>query len=252
MKWPAPTRRYSLITKRGMIAGISIVLLSAAALAGTFAVNSRQNPDKALQEYYLKQLDIIGREVELIADLQDHHEPKTLPPAQLEPYENALSAAIDTCRQVNIKNEETKNQPPSQAMQDQISRASILCEDLQAVTSYALRLSIRTRPFILLSTDGISTSAESIESLSAVMDGTTNALQDLKTDSLEDPALPELIAYTETARNALSSSTDLPTLQSTLKTQQANFIAARRYFWKNTIDIAALQRSISELQEDFK
>lgn len=229
------------------------VLIAVIFFAVKPAISSRKVPDKAVREYYAKQLDELVLQVIIIEELQEYHEAQSPGRANIRRYEDALSGATSACLRLDAKYQEVKNLPLSRPLQDEISNVRRLCQDLEGVLGYAFRLSVKTQPFVLFSPDSINaTSAEKVGELKGILHGTKNVFHELKSDPINDPALPELIAYVETMQKSLGEPSDHIRIQmDELKTQQNNFMAARRYFWRNTVDIIALRSSVLKLRQQF-
>ncbi len=241
-----------------------IIILSTITLVAVFVLlllmKSRDSPHNNQRKYYYDHLGSLGKQVNSIKEIVEHEsqeitERKKFPSSDgINDYENALSQAQEVCRQLS----DYKNESPlPDNLADQISGINSLCSDLAGVLAYAHRLSIVTKGFVLyrINTDQNTVgdiNPDVVRDLNSLIDTTIPELQLLKSDPINDPAVPELIAYLETVQKAVNTSPNNAALFTALKAQQTNLVNARSYFWINTVQIASLQKAIDRLTNNFK
>ena len=224
--------------------GLILVLTIAGSI---YAVSVRKKSPGTFQQYYAKELNLLGEQIATIAELQDYHTANPPNRHNIDQYEEAVANTTGICRQMDGKYEGIKNSINDSAVRDKVNSVHALCHDLESVTDYAYRWSKKTRSFVLFKADNLST--EDVKELTDTISVTTFAIDGLKSDPIQDPALPEQVEY---LKRVLNASNDPQKASQELKTEQDNFINARRYFWDNTIQMQGLRKSIAHLQDGFK
>lgn len=238
-------KKRSLVVAALVTAGIVIVAI------GFVVVRIKKNAPLSQTQYYARQLDKLKSDVNSIGTLIHQEEGENITPDQTNKYHDTLVDMLGTCRQMDERYENIKNDLGSKDLKESTEKVSKLCSDLEKVTDYARRQSEATEDFVLFPGTSIDNQSNPSK-FQAVLGKTKSNLESLQQDPINDPAVPELIAYIETLQTAVTSSSDNATISKLLNTQQSNFINARRYFWDNTIQIANLQKAIDKLIGTFK
>lgn len=239
-----------------VVMGLFVGVIAIGIIIALTMYGRSHNQHVSRRKYYYSQLEILSTQINAVQKIieQSNHEKNesesNSSSDDIKNYESALSGALGVCRQLDdykIKPSKSDN------LDTQVASVNRLCHDLEGVLDYAYRLSIKSKGFMQyqINPNGENYSDTSHD-ISTLLTSTAGALEQLKADPIGDPAAPELAAYIGTVQKAIDSSSDNASLSKVLGAQQKNFINARRYFWKTTIDIDALESSITKLQQKFK
>lgn len=179
--------------------------------------------------------------------------------SNLEAYQMRLDELDKQCSEL-IRHKGPDNSKEGKAVGERISG---ICEDLIPVAYYSRQLHEQIHDYILLSDEewpkpGTTEFDNRLESTVRIISETKRNLEALNNRKVQDPALSELIYQVkiaeETAKKVQStnnpeeSSKQAEELRSLLARDRTDFLAARTYFWNNTIGIAQLHKSLSDVR----
>lgn len=174
---------------------------------------------------------------------------------QIEKYDNTLSSIVNTCSEVRTEIKKTKDDPKLNSLKPRTEPADELCKDLDKVTIYARKQSSASKNFLLYPASSLQ-SKDNLPKVEGILKTSKSALEELKSDPINDPAIPEqLMLLQELQQKLQETSVDnakINELARKIEDHQVNFLNARSYFWNNTIGIASLEKSLSNLQKTFE
>lgn len=240
--------------KRNLIIALLVIV---AIITTIFAIYLfKQTHSQTQNQYYIKQLTKLKNDTSTIDLAGTQEQDQSALSDQIKSYDEALADILNTCQDVNARYNAVKADPKVKPLLDRMNKTGKLCEDLQKVTGYAREQSDTTRDFVLFSADTLTTQQSSLPKFQGVLSSMASDLENLKQDPIKDPAVPEQLVLVQQmqqlAQDATSNPGKLDSLAKQVQTHQNNFLNARTYFWKNTIDIVALTGSIDALQNQFK
>lgn len=234
-----------------------MLLIASLLIAGFAAALIINNNGQNQADYYVKQLGQLKTEVQLIDTLNSSIYPERKLSNNIDRYQGTLINMADRCQKMSKQYKIIKKDQKLKELVQKAETADKLCKELTGVTEYALSQSLGTERFILFPAASIEQNTDNAEltQLQTVLRSTQTNLEKLKTDEIKDPALSEQL----TLLKGLQSQTDIAAadrtkskeLSKSLRIRQGNFLNARDYFWKNSIDVSALEKAIVKLQEQF-
>lgn len=187
----------------------------------------------------------------------------------LNQYTTGLNNLKNSCRQMNIYHDRYKNYPLSDQVKDAVSNSRQLCTDFLQVLDYSQALFQVTGPYLTIYTQG-RPPANSGEfnryaaSTAVTITSTLGGLKNIR-NTVEDPAIHELTAQVVLAQGKLKQAQDAKTKNNTpaadqymsefvalVEQDRIDFINARAYFWRNTVGLDALQRSVQTISSSLK
>jgi len=227
---------------------ITVVFL---AVSGAVIINKRTG-----ESFYFKQLTALESEINQILPLL---EPSEDIKTSLDEYDKQMVRISDRCQRLTDKNIEKPDE-----------KVIKLCRDLTSVTLYSGALYDSLHNYLLLPAQGFPAAdsadyRDRLTQTSQVINAAALYLSKIDNSKVNDPALDELRIQVEAAQKlatgsqqsldqkdyaeALRLSNQLVAL--TFQDKQ-DFLSARSYFWNNTVQIAALQQSVSKLRDQFR
>jgi uncharacterized coiled-coil DUF342 family protein len=242
------TIRLSL-NRRALIIGLIIIFISA--LITAIWINKSE---QSQADYYSSQLDQINHDIESIDDINKQKFSKDDIEENIRQYQEKLSDIINNCKGLTENYSKTKNKSDLGHTGNLMDQTSRLCGDLDRVSLYAMQMSRDTEKVLLMKNFDASKTDEAIP-LRNLLTEVKNSLKKLGENPINDPAVSEQISLIEHLEKLLDEASNHPekidTFNRQLKTHQANMFNARTYYWNNTIDIAAANRSVLKLKEQF-
>lgn len=238
---------------------ISAFLTAILLAAGLFVFSARASYEQSQAKFYsgqLKQLKTAVQEINALNSRHPQHSEDSLP-EQIGKYQTSLAAMLKNCRNLDARYKDIKEAPRAQSLRERIDNANKLCQDLKTVLEYAAGQSEATEAFMAFQADMLSApqADKKLAELQPVLDSAIKNLEGLKSNKVQDPGLTEQIALLQEVRQLSANAPGNPEvaagLAQKIKTHQNNLLNARAYFWTNTINIAALERSIDTLQNSF-
>jgi hypothetical protein len=181
--------------------------------------------------------------------------------ADLDAYRGKIDELTQYCRRlINQKQPNNTNEGKNIG-----ERAKGICDDLLPVMFYTDDLHKKLREYLLIQ-DTVWPNANTqefkkrLEFTLKVIEDTKNRLELLDNRKIQDPALEELIFQVKSAqeialkiKNESKDNKDVQKRAEELRRQlsrdRSDFLAARTYFWKNTIGIAQLHKALSDVEE---
>lgn len=242
------------IKRRDLI--IAVLVASGLLTVGFVALLNRDSFEQSQAKYYSQQLDKLKTDVQSINSHTARKDTATSVPNQINQYQATILDMLAACQGMDGRYEKIKNNPKAKSILQPMGMAQTLCKDLRGVNDYALDHSKTTKDFIVFPADMSNSPADSsLQKLQAILESTKTDLEKLKSNPINDPALVEQITLLQElqkqAGEAAGNSEKLSELAGKTKTRQSDFLNARGYFWKNTIGIDPLEKSITRLQAQF-
>jgi hypothetical protein len=178
----------------------------------------------------------------------------------LDTYQNHLQSLEKPCNLLI-----TLKQPnSSDAGKAGGERTVGICQDLLTVTTYSSELHRRLRDYLLLSDAPWPKSdspdfSKRLADVTDVIAKTREKLEYLDNSKVQDPALDELLFQVKFAQdiankvkqagdNHEEAAKQAEELRIQLARDRTDFLAARQYFWNNTIGIAQLLKALNGVQ----
>lgn len=248
------TRLISVIRGRGRLFGL--VLVGVAVVMGVVFLNFRPKPTALTFHSGLKALTV---EIQALQDALAPPEPKDIA-NNIQTYQTRLQTV-----EVSCKNMVTAPLPASTADGKAAhERVKGICEDLTAITRYSRLLHERIQRYILLPDTewpqpGSDEFNARLESVQKVIADARYELEGLDNSKVQDPALDELIYQVKFAQdiankvkeagdNKEEAKKQAGELRLQLSRDKTDFLAARQYFWNNTIGIAQLLKALTDVE----
>jgi hypothetical protein len=254
----------SLRNRRYVLAGVVILLI----IGLVFIINRGGKPAAPLTvpQLYQKELTSLSSDLtELSTYINTKHEINE----DISQYISGVNNLKNPCRQINIYDKRYQNEALSNPIKDAMSNSRQLCTDFLGVLDYSQAVFQTTQAYLTINTQDwpSASSAESTAHLTAVgkiISGTLDGLNSIR-NTVNDPALAELKSQVELADSKLNQAQKAKTDNSTaaadtyanelmglIEKDKTDFINARSYFWRNTVQIDALQKSVVALIESFQ
>ncbi len=178
----------------------------------------------------------------------------------LETYNKQVAGLTQYCHQL-IKQKKPDNTNKGKVIGERVTG---ICQDLLPVLFYTGDLYKKLSDYLLIS-DSEWPPAESIDfarrldDTTEIIIATRSDLEQLNNKDVQDPALEELIYQVKLAQDLAAKiksangnndkiSKQAEELQAVLSRDRSDFLAARTYFWKNTIGIAQLHKALADAQ----
>ncbi|MGI9028314.1 MAG: hypothetical protein ACR2FM_05760 [Candidatus Saccharimonadales bacterium] len=224
------------------------------AVSGAVIINKRTG-----ESFYFKQLSALESEINQIPPLL---EPSDDVKTSLDEYNKQMVRISDRCQKLTDKTDKNIEKPDEKVIK--------LCGDLTVVTLYSGALYDSLRNYLLLPAQSFSAAdsadyRDRLTQTSQVISAATLNLSKIDNSKVKDPALDELKAQVEAAQKVATSSqqslgqkdyAEALRLSNQLvgltSQDKQDFLSARSYFWNNTVQIAALQQSVSKLRDQLK
>jgi hypothetical protein len=249
--------RYILV-----VAGVLIIIC----LVFIIDMNQKSAPPLTVPQLYQKELTSLSNDLtELSAYIDKEREINE----DLNQYTSGLNNLKNPCRQMNIYHDRYQNQELTNQVKDAMSNGRQLCTDFLDVLDYSQAVFRAIGPYITINTEHwpYASSAEftgHMQNIDKIISGTLDGLKNTK-NTVQDPALAELISQVELADAKLKqvqkayldgdkASADIYTdeLIALIEQDKTDFINARSYFWRNTVQIEALHKSVETLSKSFQ
>jgi hypothetical protein len=178
----------------------------------------------------------------------------------LDVYQAYLKHAENSCqRLIKLKQPDSSDRGKGAG-----TRITGICEDLILVTRYSSNLQERLHDYLLLS-DAEWPKADTPEfkkrlsDVTEVIAKTRSNLEYLDNSKIQDPALDELlyqVKFAQDIANKVKNAGDnhdeaqkqVEELRIQLARDRTDFLAARQYFWNNTVGIEQLLKALSSVQ----
>lgn len=237
-----------------LAASVAMILI----FIGVLLLVRSESHAESRAKYYSAHLESIKTDVHAIATLStDRHSDDKLSD-QIRNYRSRLDSTLSTCQKIGEPYQSDKNNQELKDLHSPIDSAAKLCTDLEKVATYALNQATVTENFLTFDSNSLtdSKSAQSnLTKLQETLASTLAGLEKLKSDPMNDPAVPEQITLVQDlqklAQEANGEQGRLAELANKTRVHQDNFINARTYFWVNTIRITDLEKSVGKLQSQF-
>lgn len=238
------------IKRRDLIVALLITGLLAGAL---IVLANKDSHGQSQAKFYARQLDQIKSDVDTINSLNDKEAVKGAPAGQIDTYQVTLESILVSCRKMDERYGDIKADKSLKDLRKPTETAKKLCQDLAKVSRYALSQSRQTEAFMLFPADSLN--GQTVAKLQGILNSTRTGLEELNSDPIKDPALPEQITLMKElqkqTKEAKSDTAKLSELTRMVEVRQGNLLDARAYFWKNSIDIAALEKAIIKARSLF-
>ncbi|MES2970902.1 MAG: hypothetical protein V4702_01100 [Patescibacteria group bacterium] len=241
------------VTRKWWPIGLSILVIG---LIGVAFLRSRPQTNSVTFQDSLKTL---------VANIEGLQSALTVPEAKdinsdLPAYQARLDGLDKSCRDLG------KTRPPDSTTESKaaVERIKGICEDLTVVTHHSRLLHERIHDYLLIEAaewpkPGTPEFASRLENTNKIMADARYGLEGLAKNKVEDPALPELIYQVKFAQdiaNKIKNAGNNPDearkqaeeLRLQLARDKTDFLAARQYFWNNTIGIAKLHKALTDIQ----
>jgi hypothetical protein len=254
----------SIRKRRYVLAGVVILLIIGLVLI----INRGGKPEVPLTvpQLYQKELTSLSNDLtELSTYINAKHEIN----GDISQYILGVNNLKNPCRQINIYDKRYQNMALSNQVKDAMSNSRQLCTDFLGVLDYSQAVFQTTQAYLTINIQDwpSARSAEFTAHLTTVgkiISVTLDGLSSIK-NTVNDPALAELKSQVELADSKLNQAQKAKTDNSTaaadtyanelmglIEKDKTDFINARSYFWRNTVQIDALQKSVVALIESFQ
>lgn len=203
----------------------------------------------------------------LIADIQTLSKSLGVPEGEelnqlsqdLDNYQKQLANIQSTCQQL-VRLKQPNNSDKGRAIGE---RTRGICQDILLVSGYSSRLHEHLRDYLLLPAAawpkaGSPQFMERLDETAKVLTKTHSSLESLDNSKVQDPALDELLYQIKFAqdiaqkvKNVGDNETQAQKQAEELRVQtsrdRTDFLAARTYFWNNTIGIQQLEKAVNDI-----
>lgn len=186
----------------------------------------------------------------------------------LAQYLPGLNNLKNPCRQMNIYFNRYRNDNLTIQTKDNMSNSKQLCDDFLSVLDHSQTLFINTQNYLATPVNNWPepTDDNFLSHMTYVSDVTAASIKSLEQspNHVSDPALDELKQQLQLAQNKLnqaveakkagdveSSARYTQELIELISQDKHDFIAARNYYWRNTVNIAALSSTVNRLKDSF-
>lgn len=240
-----------------LIAALFVLLL---VTSGFLVWNNRKSDVSQIPltpaQLFIKELNTIDTEVnQLEAYLR---QPPSSIETDLDQYIDGMQNLQNPCQQIQLYVERYKQSDATNAFKDSVSQAGQLCNDYVLVLRYSGATYTALYPYMNADTQSLQTpEVEQLKRLKATIDKTKESFKSVNAKGVEDPARNEILVQIElaekTAQSALSlveagdnvaAQNKVKELTTLVEQDKVDFINARSYFWRNTVRIKALQKSV--------
>ena len=253
------------IRKRWGLATFVIILVAAALLGFVITKPGSEKPVLTVPQLYQQELGSLSDDLSKLGLYIDQSRPIS---DDLRQYAATINYLKNRCRQIIIYDETYKDSNQPNQIKDAMSNSRQLCIDLLGVLDYSEAVFLAIGPYLSINTEhwpyaSSDDFAAHLQNTNQIISGAVDSLKTVK-NSVEDPALQELIAQLEQAQNKLKEAQaaktieDLPTadkrtdeLINLIKQDRTDFMNARTYFWRNTVKLVALQKATETLGDSF-
>lgn len=220
-------------------------------------------------KFYVDDLEKLGQAVEELAKEVDSIPENKETEADLNRYRTQLDSIQHICKQMSDYQGKIPLKELNDKLKNKLSSQKQLCQDLNSVSAYAKNQAQVLRPYLLLDITNLprADSPAFNQELNYIVNVTSDAAKKLKQlddASVQDPALQELITLVEqttklggqakenvASKNYAAAQESANALSQSVQTNRYHLLTARTYFWKNTIRIESLNRSIAKLANQF-
>jgi hypothetical protein len=254
----------SLRNRRYVLAGVVILVI----IGLVFIINRGGRPEVPLTipQLYQKELTSLSSDLkELSAYINAKHEINE----DIDQYISGVNNLKNPCRQINIYDKRYQNEALSNQIKDAMSNSRQLCTDFLGVLDYSQAVFQSTQAYLTINTQNwpYASSAEftaHLTDVGKIISGTLDGLNSIK-NTVNDPALAELKSQVELAESKLNQAQKAKAdnntaaadiyaneLMELIEKDKTDFINARSYFWRNTVQIDALQKSVEALIKSFE
>lgn len=208
---------------------VLVVLVAVAALVVLVAARSAGNSKEA--DYFRSQLEVIKASTAAIQEVTTVEVTESLQADNIDSYQESLVEGYSACKQIEGY-AQSANKQALTPYSDKIGQLKQFCHDYENVVDYALQISKALEPIL--------TYPAGSSGLESVLRYAKQDLRELNSHPLKDPALEEIVIGLDRLESA-------PVNPAKLEKQKQHFVAARNYYWNNTVRINSLNRSIDRL-----
>ena len=183
-------------------------------------------------------------------------------------YLPGLTNLKNPCRQMNIYYNRYKNDNLSTAVKDNMSNSKQLCDDFISVLNQSQNLFLNTQSYLTTSVDNWPKPADDnflahMTNVSNIIAASIKSLEQ-SPNHVSDPAVDELKQQLQIAQDKLNQAVEAKKsgnlelsaqytqeLIELIGQDKHDFLAARNYYWRNTVNIAALSSTVERLKNSF-
>lgn len=245
-----------------MIAAVTVT--AACALLFFYKGKSTEAPLTVPQLYQKELANLTADLTQLSSYLDEKREISE----DLNQYTAGLNNLKNPCRQMNIYHDRYKASQLTDQVKDAMSNSRQLCSDFLDVLEYSQAVYRALGPYMTISTKQwpYANSQDFDSHMDRVATTLDSSLQTLKAvrNNVEDPGGSELAAQIELAQSKLKQAQsakkngDLATadkltdeLIALIEQDRIDFMNARAYYWRSTVKLEALRRSVTNLENEF-
>lgn len=246
---------------------VVIAAVAVAAIGALLFFCRGKNSDTPLTVPQLYQKELANLSADL-SQLSAYLDEKREISEDLNQYTAGLTNLKNPCRQMNIYHDRYKNDGLSDRIKDTMSNSQQLCGDFLDLLDYSQAVYMALEPYMTISTKQwpYANSQDFDGHMVRIGNTLDTSLQSLKAvrNTVQDPGAGELIAQVELAKTKLTqikvakekndlSAADKLTdeLIALLEQDKIDFMNARTYFWRNTVQLEALQKAVGSLSAKF-
>lgn len=249
-------------TRFFLVAGLVVII--GAVLVGKFTVLSRISGPKY---YYRKQLSQLNDAVSSIApaaSLSSGFAAKIN--ANVDNYDRLMSRIIELCTPLATKDKQFAAQTADKRTQLAVQGSKRLCNDLIPVAAYSQNIYQRSAAYIKFPNQWPAVDSQAylprFNQISAIIKQTDTDMHTIDSSRTGDPGLGELTGQLDEAgkltgqikesldhKDYVVAKQQSDTFIKKLADDKIHFLAARSYYWNNTIRISYLEKAIHKLQD---
>lgn len=246
-----------LKSKWGILGGAGLII----SLSLLILFSAKQTLSNNENDFYRHRLATLKESSEQIRAHVSIHPEEASQADKVQSYtDNMLSASL-ACQEMR-SHAGTHNVEVTESFSNSVQQVNLFCDDLEDITDYARKVSRATQQLLTYDTNPIATndSLQPLQDTHDILGFTRTDISKLTTHPTQDPATEEMLAMIDTSLQVSSTTLANPSevnrqaLIDNLHKLQNNLGTAKQYFWKNTVKIDAMLRSISRLyglfQED--
>lgn len=246
---------------------VVIAAVAVAAIGAILFFYRGKNSDAPLTVPQLYQKELANLSADL-SQLSSYLDEKREVSEDLSQYTAGLTNLKNPCRQMNIYHDRYSTSQLTDQVKDSMSSSRQLCDDFLGVLDYSQAVYTALGPYMTISTKQWPYASSQdfdghMERIGSTLDASLQSLKAVR-NTVQDPGADELIAQVELAKTKLTqikavkekndlSAADKLTdeLIALLEQDKIDFMNARTYFWRNTVQLEALQKAVGFLSAKF-
>lgn len=183
-------------------------------------------------------------------------------------YNILIDEISGACQEMMNRYDNLQKESAKDSLKDAASEVKQLCNDLFAVLEHARLVALATDNYLLIDTvkwHGSSDPAVKslLDSVQGIVNTSIQQLERVSVPGVSDPGIKEQITLLGQTEEIIKSINSIPvgtddearrlknSLHETIERHKSNLWDARNYYWRNTVQIKALEKKLRELESRF-